>query len=80
MDIKFKKNQIKAKIVELQIKLDKTDYMDNKLTQAIKQYILTGDKTPVILTEQEYGENFKQRQAWRDEINLLETELKAFKG
>ena len=68
--------KILRKIELLQLQLYKTDYVDNKLAQAIKSYILTGDKTPVIAIEQEYGKDFAQRQAWRDEINLLEEQLK----
>lgn len=52
------------KVGELKRNLSKTDY------QAIKY----GEG---LLTEEEYSPIKAQRQAWRDEINALENELKA---
>lgn len=52
----------KIKIFELKLKLKQTDY------QAIKY--VEGQ-----LTEEEYAPIKAQRQKWRDEINLLESEV-----
>ena len=51
-----------TKIAELKYKLMQTDY------QAIKY-------AEGQLTEEEYAPIKAQRQAWRDEINLLESEV-----
>ena len=51
-----------TKIAELKYKLSQTDY------QAIKY-------AEGQLSEEEYAQIKVQRQAWRDEINLLESEV-----
>ena len=56
--------KLEAKIIGLKCNLMGTDY------QAIKY----GEG---LLTEEEYAPIKAQRQAWRDEINVLENELKA---
>lgn len=55
--------EIYLKIGELKTNLSKTDY------QAIKY-------AESMLTEEEYAPIKAQRQAWRDEINALENELR----
>jgi phage-related minor tail protein len=58
-----KKCEIKNRIIALKMNLAKTDY------QAIKY----GEGA---ITEEEYAPIKAQRQAWRDEINNLENQLK----
>ena len=53
---------VNTKIAELKIKLIETDY------QAIKY-------AEGQLSEEEYAPIKTQRQAWRDEINLLESKI-----
>ena len=59
----YSKNQ--KRILELKNKLKNTDY------QAIKY-------AEGLLSASEYAPVKVQRQAWRDEINRLEAELKAY--
>lgn len=66
----FKVKQIESKIIMLKQKLRTTDYKAIKYAEG-------------LLTEEEYEPVKAARQAWRDEINKLEAELKAgenFKG
>ena len=58
-------------ILELQFKLTKTDYIDNKLTEAIVEYILTEDKTKLIELRTKYAKELANREQWRKEINVL---------
>lgn len=51
------------RIEELKFNLSKTDYQAIKFAEG-------------ALTEEEYAETKAQRQAWRDEINRLEKEIK----
>ena len=66
------KIEIKYQIMILKQNLINTDYIDNKLTEAIASYIATGDKTSVIELSVKYADILTQRQQWRDEINTLE--------
>lgn len=66
------------KIAKIKESLGKTDYITNKLTEAITEYIVKGDNTAVVAVYTEYKEIIAQRQAWRDEINALENELKEY--
>ena len=72
----MERNSIKSRINELIIKLDDTDYVTNKLTEAIAKYLIDGDKTALETTYLEYKLILDQRQAWRNEINRLENQLK----
>lgn len=56
-------NELEIKIINLKAKLQRTDY------QAIKY-------AEGLISEEEYTSIKEQRQAWRDEINKLEEELK----
>lgn len=56
------KEEILNKIAELKIKLEQTDYQTIKYAEG-------------QLSEEEYTPIKAQRQAWRDEINLLESEV-----
>lgn len=64
-----------VKIEELKHKLAKTDYICNKLTEAICEYIIQGASNAIVNTYNEYKEVLSQRRAWRNEINALEEEL-----
>lgn len=66
------------KIAKIKESLHDTDYITNKLTEAITEYIVKGDNTAVVAVYTEYKEIIAQRQAWRDEINALENELKEY--
>ena len=56
--------------------LDNIQQLKKKLLQTDYQAIKYGEGA---LTEEEYAPIKAQRQAWRDEINALENELKAVK-
>lgn len=62
---------MKDLILELQFKLTKTDYIDNKLTEAIVEYILTEDKTKLIELKNKYSKELADRETWRKEIDTL---------
>lgn len=68
-------NKIQFKILALKQKLRQTDYVCNKLTEAIAEYIIQGDNTAVVNIYNEYKQVLAQRKALRDEINALEKEL-----
>ena len=68
--------EIVENIISLKAKLHYTDYIDNKLTEAIAKYVVTGDSTDVVRIYNEYRDLIEQRQAWRDEINVLEQACK----
>ena len=63
------------KIAILKTNLSNTDYIDNKLTEAIVEFIETGDNSKVLELKQKYSEELADREAWREEINRLEEEL-----
>ena len=63
------------RIVAIKRELHQTDYICNKLTEAICEYIVKGDNTAVVNTYNEYKEVLTQRKALRAEINALENEL-----
>lgn len=68
--------ELNMQIYYLTQKLDKTDYVANKLAEAIARYIITEDKTELIELQTKYTKELSDRQAWRKEINVLETQLK----
>ena len=63
-------------ITELKQKLSATDYIDHKINAAMAKYLVKGDKTELLVLYEEYEPMLIQRQAWRDEINNLENQLK----
>ena len=63
------------RINEIKRELQQTDYVCNKLAEAICEYIVKGDNTAVVNTYNEYKEVLTQRKALRAEINALENEL-----
>lgn len=77
----LKYHKIKKEIDLLKIKLANSDYIASKLTEAIAEYLVADniDKSKLIAIYNEYQETIKNKQAWRDEINTLEEELKAVK-
>lgn len=67
-------------INKLKQKLDESDYVTSKLTEAIAIALVQGDNTRLVEVYNEYKELIAQRQAWRDEINRLEAQLEALKS
>ena len=59
-------------IQELKQKLIDTDYVSNKLAEAVSKYISTGDNTEVVELRTKYSKQLEDRQLWRDRINELE--------
>jgi hypothetical protein len=70
----------KKRIAELKKELDRTDYIDNKLVRALVRYVALGDNTTIFELFNEYAEQIDQRQAWREEVDMLEKELENYKG
>lgn len=70
--------EICKRIDLLQAKLEDKDYIPSKLAEAIAEYLVldNGDKSKLVAIYNEYQEVIKNKQAWRDEINQLEEELK----
>jgi hypothetical protein len=64
------------KIARCKENLHLTDYVDNKISEATAKYLVDGDKSELIALYEEYKPMLEQRQAWRDEINALENQLK----
>lgn len=63
------------KIVKLQHKLDKTDYIASKLAEAIAKDTVFGTNEHVTAMYNKYANEIEQRDKWRDEINELEEQL-----
>ena len=63
-------------ILELQFKLTKTDYIADKLAEAIAEYIVTEDKTKLIELRNKYSKELADRETWRKEIDSLKEKLK----
>ena len=63
-------------IIKLTQNLEKTDYIANKLAEAVSKYISTGDNTDVLLLREKYALELANREAWRKEIDKLQQELK----
>lgn len=59
-------------ITQLKQNLEKTDYIADKLAEAIAEYIATGNNTNVLALRARYAEQLQDRQSWRDKINELE--------
>lgn len=64
------------KLANLRISLEKTDYIANKLAEAVSKYISTGDNTDVLLLREKYALELANRETWRKEIDKLQQELK----
>lgn len=63
-------------IAELTKKLKDTDYITNKLAEAVSKYIATGDNTDVLALREQYKVELQNRASWRQEIDKLENTLK----
>ena len=67
---------VNNKLNELTQNLVKTDYIANKLAEAVSKYISTGDNTDVLLLREKYALELINREQWRKEIDKLQQELK----
>ena len=56
--------------------LNKTDYIANKLAEAVSKYISTSDNTDVLLLREKYALELANREMWRKEIDSLQEKLK----
>jgi hypothetical protein len=75
-EISRKRCKLSNQINALKRNLSKMDYIDNKISAATAKYLVEGDKTELLALYEEYKPTLEQRQAWRDEINNLENQLK----
>ena len=76
-DIVLTEKEIKSnRVQELSQKLINTDYIANKLAEAVSKYISTGDNTDVLLLREKYALELINREQWRKEIDKLQQELK----
>lgn len=66
------KGEAQRQIAELKSQLAGTDYIANKLTEAIVKYIETGDNTKLVELSKKYETQLEQRQLWRDRITECE--------
>lgn len=60
------------RITELKQNLANTDYIANKLAEAIADSLVTGDNTKVYELKTQYAKQLQDRKSWRDEIDTLE--------
>ena len=70
------KEEKTEKITKLTKQLENTDYIANKLAEAVSKYISTGDNTDVLLLREKYALELVNREQWRKEIDKLQQELK----
>lgn len=71
----LRKREINNRINELLNLLYETDYIANKLSEAISKYIIEGDNTNVITLREKYATELTNRELWRNEISSLKDEL-----
>lgn len=69
------KELAEQEISKLKQNLADTDYISNKLAEAVSKYIATGDNTEVVELRTKYSKQLEDRQLWRDKINELEQEV-----
>lgn len=74
--ITTEKELIQLEINKLTEKLYLTDYIANKLAEAVSKYISTSDNTDVLLLREKYALELANREEWRKEIDKLQQELK----
>lgn len=60
------------RITELKQNLANTDYIANKLAEAIADSLVTGDNAKVYELKTKYAKQLQDRKSWRDEIDRLE--------
>lgn len=61
-----------SKLIE---KLGNTDYIANKLAEAVSKYITTGDNTEVVGLRTKYAKELADRESWRKYIDELQKQL-----
>lgn len=76
-ELSKEQKQVIHKIGVLKSQLRKTDYITDKLTEAIVEYIVNDNKPKVVELYNEYKDLLTKRQQYRDGINELETQLQA---
>lgn len=69
----LKKTFCEWRIKERQKMLENTDYVCNKLTEALAEAIIHGNNEKLVEIYNEYSEILTERQKLRDEINIFET-------
>lgn len=70
------KQDNQERIAKLTNKLVNTDYIANKLAEAVSKYISTGDNTDVLLLREKYALELADRETWRNEVDSLQEKLK----
>ena len=71
--VSFNYEKYKAnKIAELKSKLQKSDYVANKLTEVVANAMSSGDNAKLNEFLLDYSQILNDRQAWRNEINSIE--------
>ena len=58
--------------------MKETDYIANKLSEAIAEYIANGDSTNVIVLRANYKEQLEKRQEYRERIDELKELLSIY--
>lgn len=71
------KHSVELKIDDVKYELRKTDYITDKLTETIVEYIVNGNRSKVVELYNEYKDVLTKRQQYRDEVNELEAQLQA---
>ena len=71
-NLRHKAEENEEKLVKLKVNLEKTDYIANKLAEAVSKYISTGDNTDVLLLREKYALELANREEWRKEIDKLQ--------
>lgn len=72
----FSKQDMLFKIHDLKNKLNETDWVANKISEANLKYLINNDKSYLLNMYEKYKEEISNREAWREEINKLEEKLK----
>lgn len=72
----IKKMETEQRLGYLMMWLRETDYIANKLAEAVSKFISTGDNTDVLLLREKYALELANREEWRKEIDKLQQELK----
>lgn len=67
----FEEEKTLKKVDELKLNLEQTDYVANKLSELIIDYLTSGNKTELENNINKYSNVLKQRKKWRYEINTL---------
>lgn len=70
-DFEFEES-IESQIKRLKQNLANTDYIANKLAEAIADSLVTGDNTKVYELKTQYAKQLQDRKSWRDEIDRLQ--------